>query len=153
LAARYHAISEWDHSSMTDAMKEYGRADFIQQQLGLSLSIGQKLAAIITFAGSIEYHLERALWRLRRIDPKNVKPETDARVITDLISMLERFAASLAPGEEKALLEGWCQSATPHFGPRRRCAISQTPLTASSLAYSLQSLARQQRDAGRWHFR
>src|SRR5437899_2908764 len=81
---RLHSIVSHRHS-MIEPMTEYGRADLIQELLGLSPSVGQKLAAIITFAGSIEYHLERALWKLRRIDPKGVKPDTDARMITDLI--------------------------------------------------------------------
>src|SRR5690348_14754560 len=99
-------LSGRDQASMIDnPMKEYGRADFIQEQLGLSPSVGQKLAAIITFAGSIEYHLERGLWRLRGFDPKGVKPDTDARVISDLIAMLETFAAGLAKGDERTLLE------------------------------------------------
>ncbi|MCD9824044.1 hypothetical protein LUG20_39195 [Bradyrhizobium japonicum] len=121
---------------MLDAMKEYGRADFIQQQLGLSASIGPKLAAIITFAGSIEYYLERALWRLRRIDPKGVKPETDARVITDLISMLERFAADLAPGDEKTLLEGWCKSARDGFTIRHNIAHGVALPRGGTLVYA-----------------
>lgn len=116
---------------MIDAMKNYGRADFIQQQLGLSPTVGQKLAAIITFAGSIEYHLERALWKLQGIDPKGIKPATDARVITDLISMLETFAAGLAPGDEKTMLEGWCQSARHGFTIRHNIAhgVAMTPGT------------------------
>ncbi|MGY8666165.1 hypothetical protein Q3C01_27965 [Bradyrhizobium sp. UFLA05-109] len=127
---------------MLDAMKEYGRADIIQQRLGLSPSIGQKLAAIITFAGSIEYNLERALWRLRRIDPRGVKPETDARVITDLISMLERFAADLVPGDEKALLEGWCKSARDGFTIRHNIAHGVAMTLGSTLVYARNS---------RWH--
>jgi hypothetical protein len=121
---------------MTDAMKAYGRADLIQQQLGLSPPIGQKIAAIITFAGSIEYHLERALWRLRRIDPKGIKPDTDARVITDLISMLDTFAAGLAPGDEKTLLEGWCKSARDGFTIRHNIAHGVPMKFPNTLAYA-----------------
>jgi hypothetical protein len=43
-------------------------------------------------------------------------------VITDLISMLERFAADLAPGDEKTLLEGWCKSARDGFTIRHNIA-------------------------------
>jgi hypothetical protein len=108
--------------SMTNAMIEYGRADLVQELLGLSPPIGQKVAAIITFAGSIEYYLERALWRLRGIDPKGIKPDTDARVISDLLAMLETFATGLTPGDERALLEGWCKSARSGFTIRHNIA-------------------------------
>jgi hypothetical protein len=121
---------------MTDGLKEYGRADFIQQQLGLDPMIGQKVAAIITFSGSIEYNLERALWRLQGIDPKGIKPATDARVITDLISMLEHFAANLATGNEKALLEGWCQSARDGFTIRHNIAHGVAMTLGSTLVYA-----------------
>jgi hypothetical protein len=120
---------------MIDAMIEYGRADLIQELLGLSPAIGQKIAAIITFAGSIEYHLERALWRLRRIDPKGIKPDTDARMITDLIAMLETFASSLA-GDEKALLEGWCKSARDGFTIRHNIAHGVPMKYPKTLAFA-----------------
>jgi hypothetical protein len=121
---------------MLKAMTEYGRADLIQELLGLSPSVGQKLAAIITFAGSIEYHLERALWKLRRIDPKAVRPDTDARMITDLIAMLETFAASLAPGDEKTMLEGWCKSARSGFTIRHNIAHGVAMKFPNTLAYA-----------------
>lgn len=117
-------------------MREYGRADFIQLQLGLSPGIGEKIAAIITFAGSIEYYLERALWRLRRIDPRGIRPDTDARVINDLISMLEAFAADLAPGDEKLLLDGWCKSTRYGFTIRHNIAHGVAMKFGTVLAYA-----------------
>jgi len=96
-------------------MAEYGNADLEQQRLGLSPSNGQKIAAIVTFSGSIEHYLERALWKLRKIDPQGIRPDTDAKTISDLIAMFENFAATLPTGDERLLLEGWCAAARSGF--------------------------------------
>jgi len=123
---------------MANAMTEYGGADLVQELLGLSPLIGQKVAAIITFAGSIEYYLERSLWRLRGIDPKGIKPDTDARVITDLIAMLEKFAASLTSADEKKLLEDWCKSVRYGFTIRHNIAhgVAMTIPNVSTPVYA-----------------
>jgi hypothetical protein len=96
-------------------MAEYGNADLVEQRLGLSLPIGQKIAAIITFSGSIEHYLERALWKLKKIDPTGIRPDTDGKMVSDLIAMLEQFAARLAPGDGRLLLERWCVAARSGF--------------------------------------
>ncbi|MEH2485762.1 hypothetical protein [Bradyrhizobium sp. AZCC 2230] len=102
-------------SKMTDAMLGFGQADQLETQLGLTPSVGHKVAAIVTFAGSIEYYLERALWKLRGVDPNGIKPDTDAKMISELIAMLERFAADMAIGDERTLLEGWSAAARSGF--------------------------------------
>ena len=107
---------------MPNPMTEYGQANLFQTKLRLSPLIGEKIAAIITFAGSIEYFLERSLWRLRRIDPKGIKPDTEAKAISDLIAMLEVFAADLTITNEKMLLEDWCRSARDGFTIRHNIA-------------------------------
>lgn len=96
-------------------MAEYGNADLEQQRLGLSPSVGQKIAAIVTFSGSIEHYLERALWKLKKIDPQGIRPDTDSKMISDLIAMLESFTATLALGDERLLLDGWCAAARSGF--------------------------------------
>jgi hypothetical protein len=96
-------------------MAEYGNADLAQQRLGLSPPVGQKTAAIVTFSGGIEHYLERALWKLKKIDPQGIRPDTDAKMISDLIAMLENFAATLTLGDERRLLEGWCAAARSGF--------------------------------------
>ena len=120
---------------MTEPMKEYGKADLVQQRLGLSPSVGQKIAAIITFAGCIEHHLERALWKLLNIDPKGIKPNTDAKMISDLIAMLEKFAASLTLGNERMLLEEWCAAARSGFVIRHNIAHGVPVRLGEALAY------------------
>jgi hypothetical protein len=117
-------------------MKEYGRADFIELQLGLSPLVAMKVAAIVTFAGSIEYYLERALWKLRGIDPAGSKPDTDAKMITDLIAMLETFAAGLMLGDEKALLETWCKSARSGFTIRHNIAHGVAMKYPNTIVYA-----------------
>jgi hypothetical protein len=121
---------------MTEPMTEYGNADLVERQLGLTPSVGQKIAAIITFAGSIEYHLERALWKLRSIDPRGIKPDTDTKMISDLIAMLEKFAANLATGDERTLLERWCAAARSGFVIRHNIAHGVPIKPGKTLAYA-----------------
>lgn len=121
---------------MTEAMTEYGNADLLERQLGLTAPVGQKVAAIITFAGSIEYHLERALWKLRSIGPKGIKPDTDSKMISDLIAMLENFAVSLAVGDERTLLERWCAAARSGFVIRHNIAHGVPIRPGTTLAYA-----------------
>jgi hypothetical protein len=120
---------------MTDALAKYGRSAQLLEGLGLTPSVGQKIAAIITFAGGIEYYLERALWKLRGIDPKGRKPDTDAKPISDLIGMLEKFAVGLAPGNERTLLEVWCAAARSGFIVRHNIAHGVPTKMGQTLAY------------------
>jgi hypothetical protein len=103
------------------AVDEYGKADRMELQWGLHPLIGQKIASIIIFAGSIEYYLERAIWRVRNIDPKGIRPETDARIIADLIAMLEAFAETLSV-DERTLLQTWCHATRSAFIIRHNIA-------------------------------
>ncbi len=106
---------EWSKESMVKDMIEYGRADVVQDRLGLNLVVGQKIAAIITFSAAIEHHLERALWTLRQLNPAGTRPDTDNKNITELISMLEQFAAGLEVGDARKMLETWCKTARSGF--------------------------------------
>ncbi len=120
---------------MTDALAKYGRSVQLQERLGLTPSVGQKIAAIITFAGGIEYYLERALWKLRGIDPSGSKPDTDAKPISDLIGMLEKFAVGLAAGDQRTLLEIWCAAARSGFVVRHNIAHGVPTKMGETLAY------------------
>lgn len=121
---------------MTESMTKFGNADFMERQLGLTPSVGQKVAAIITFAGSIEYHLERSLWKLRSIDPRGIKPDTDSKMTSDLIAMLEKFAAGLALGDDRTLLERWCAAARSGFVIRHNIAHGVPIKPGETLAYA-----------------
>ncbi len=96
-------------------MTEYGRANLIEMKWGLNPLIGGKIAAVIIFGGSIEYYLERAIWRVKKIEPNGNRPETDAKMITDLIAMLRTFATTLPTGNARKLLEIWCEAARSGF--------------------------------------
>ncbi|MHC2395027.1 hypothetical protein ACVMFA_007402 [Bradyrhizobium liaoningense] len=89
----------------------------------------------ITFAGAIEHHLERALWKVRSIDPKGIKPDTDAKMISDLIAMLEKFATGLTIGDERKLLEGWCAAARSGFVIRHNIAHGVPVNLGEALGY------------------
>jgi hypothetical protein len=104
------------------AVKEYGKADLFEVKWGLKPKSGQKIAAIIMYSGSIEYYLERAIWKVQELKPKGIRPETDAKIITHLISMLESFAATLVNQEEQTLLSLWCEAARSGFIIRNNIA-------------------------------
>jgi hypothetical protein len=101
---------------------EFGRADQLDVALGLDHIVGPKLASIIVFAANIEYHLERAIWVLERIDPQGIRPETDAKPITELISMLEKHIASVTGDAAHSMLENWCRAARSGFIIRHNIA-------------------------------
>ncbi len=120
---------------MTRAMQNYGRANLIQFHLGLTPEIGMKVAAIISFAGAIEHFLERALWRLRGIDPNGTKPDTDAKMISDLISMFEKFGEDLADSDHRAFIVSWCAAAKSGFLIRNNIAHGVPMKIGETLAY------------------
>ncbi|MEH6714287.1 hypothetical protein [Parasphingorhabdus flavimaris] len=120
---------------MTRAMQNYGRANLIQSHLGLTPEIGMKVAAIISFAGAIEHFLERALWRLRGIDPNGTKPDTDAKMISDLISMFEKFGEDLADSDHRAFIVSWCAAAKSGFLIRNNIAHGVPMKIGETLAY------------------
>lgn len=116
-------------------MEDYGRADLIQAHLGLTPEVGSKVAAIITFAGAIEHFLERALWRLRGIDPKGIKPDTDAKQITDLIGMLTTYGDDLATADHRTFVATWCAAARSGFLIRHNIAHGVPMKMGDTLAY------------------
>ncbi len=120
---------------MTNAMRDYGRADLYQARLGLTPEIGVQIAAIISFAGAIEHFLERALWRMRGINPKGIKPDTDAKMITDLIGMLEKIGAELPIDRQRVFAATWCDAARSAFIIRHNIAHGVPLKMGSTLAY------------------
>ncbi|ORE93848.1 hypothetical protein [Aurantimonas sp. 22II-16-19i] len=84
--------------------------------------MARKLASIIVFAAHIEYHLERALWVLEEIDPRGIRPTTDAKPISELIAMLASHAAGIADEKVRGLLETWCHAARSGFSLRHDIA-------------------------------
>lgn len=120
---------------MKNPMHAYARADFLQARLGLTPQIGLKVAAIITFAGAIEHFLERALWRVRGINPRGIKPDTDAKMISDLIAMLARYGEGLEADKHRNFLENWCAAARSGFVIRNNIAHGVPMTMSDTLAY------------------
>lgn len=120
---------------MNDALSDYGRGDVLAAQLGLTPEVGVKIAAIITFAGAIEYYLERALWRLRGIEPKGIRPDTDTKPITDLIAMLDQHGAGLADNQQRSFVESWCAAARSGFIIRHNIAHGLPGRLGETLTY------------------
>ena len=118
------------------AIREFGRADQVDEVLSLNGIIAQKLASIIVFAGNIEYHLEKAIWSLKDTNPEGVRPETDARSVTDLIAMLEVCASEIADDDVRSLLQTWCQAARSDSNIRHNIAHGVAGKLESTLVFS-----------------
>lgn len=116
--------------------REFGRADLIDQALGLDDAMGSRLASIIVLAANIEFYLERAIWALNGIDPKGVRPETDARPVSKLIEMLEESASSTTQDTVRTLLETWCRSARSAFVIRNNIAHGVAFRVDTTLVFS-----------------
>lgn len=116
--------------------QEFGQADLIDAALGLNDVVGPKLASIIFFAGSIEFHLERAIWALDGINPEGIRPETDAKQVSKLIDMLEKHAASVTDKDARNLLEIWCEAARAGFTIRHNIAHGVSFAIDSTLVFS-----------------
>lgn len=104
------------------AVKEYGKADDFESEWNLHSQHCQKITSIIIYCGSIEYRLERAIWKCENIEPKGIQPDTDAKPITNLISRLEEFAKSPLEIEEQSIIKLWCDAARSGFTIRNNIA-------------------------------
>lgn len=127
---------------MKQPTKLFGRADLMDKALGLDEIMAPKVASIIVYAGNVEFYLERAIWILGNIDPKGTRPETDAKMITGLIAMLESHAANVAVETGRAMLKTWCQAARSGFIIRHNIA--------HGIAYKMETKLVFSRNP-RWH--
>ncbi|RWC37912.1 MAG: hypothetical protein EOS28_31410 [Mesorhizobium sp.] len=91
---------------------DYGRPDAIEARWGLDLMTGFQIGAIITYAGSIEYFLERAIWRLTEFEPENVRPLTDTKSIMGLLTDLDQHTTTIPDSNLKVLLTLWSSAAS-----------------------------------------
>lgn len=106
----------------TTPVMTYGRADTLEERLGLTPMVSQRIAAIIIFAAAIEHHLERALWKLEGANPMGIRPETDAKMISDLIGCLKHSPQPCQQERSAPLLETWCNAARLAFAIRNDIA-------------------------------
>jgi hypothetical protein len=116
--------------------KQFGRADLMDEVLGLDDLMAPKVASIIVHAGNIEHHLERAIWVLDKIDPTGTRPKTDSKMITDLIAMLEKHAASVANDTIRGMLETWSKAARSGFIIRHNIAHAVSFKMETMLVFS-----------------
>ena len=97
-------------SEVSAVVRRLVRASLMDEALGLDDAISPKVASIIVHAGNIEHQLERAIWILEKINPKETRPETDAKPITYLIAMLERYAETVPNDDVRTLLQTWSKA-------------------------------------------
>ncbi|TCA08611.1 hypothetical protein [Rhizobium leguminosarum] len=104
------------------AVFEVGDADLLDAAWGLDIVTGHKLASVVALCGSLEYHMERAIWTLRGIDPKGIRPETDGKIITAMIGMVEDATKALQSDVARQLLLTWCSACRSGFTIRNNIA-------------------------------
>jgi len=114
---------------------QIGNADALDDVWGVDLIVGQKLASLIALCGSMEYHLERAIWTLKGIDPKGVRPETDGKIITAMIDMVESSAKSLTSDDARKMLTTWCTACRSGFIIRNNICHGVPTRTGSTLSF------------------
>ena len=116
--------------------KSYGSSARLEQYWKLNSEAGQKVAAIITYAGSIEYYLERAIWRCKGIEPRGTKPETDAKSVTQLLKQFEAFSQTLNDDNNQRFVETWCEACSSAFIIRNNIAHGVASIIGDTLTYS-----------------
>jgi len=120
---------------MKQATKEFGRADHLDAALGLDAIVGPKLASIIVFAANIEHYLERAIWVLEGIDPQGTRPQTDAKPISELLTMLEKHAVGAKDDAARDMLQNWCKAAQAGFIIRHNIAHGVSAKMETTLVF------------------
>lgn len=119
---------------------QYGQGESLQGHMGIDILLSEKIAAIIVFSANIENHLERAIWLLRGGVERGVRPNTDAKPITDLIDMTAKIAAAMAPGGQQTMLELWCAAARSGFAIRNNIVHGQTIRVEATVAFMRNAL-------------
>ncbi|CTQ50724.1 hypothetical protein JDO7802_02751 [Jannaschia donghaensis] len=121
---------------MKQPAKQYGRASLMDKTLGLDEITAPKVASIIVHAGNIEHHLERAIWILEKIEPKGIRPKTDLKPITNLISMLEKYAETVPEDDVRTFLQTWSKATRSGFIIRHNIAHGVSFKMEKSLVFS-----------------
>ena len=121
---------------MKQPTKQYGRASLMDEVLGLDEVTAPKVASIIVHAGNIEHHLERAIWILEKIEPKGIGPKTDSKPITDLISMLEKYAETVPEDDVRTMLQTWSKATRSGFTIRHNIAHGASFKMEKSLVFT-----------------
>lgn len=86
----------------------YGRGESLQTRMGLDPETAQRLAGVIIFAAHIEQKLEEAIWHLRGGQPRGVRPDTDAKQVSQLLDMLSNIVSGMPDGPQAVMLTTWC---------------------------------------------
>ena len=118
------------------AYKEYGSSSIIELSWKLEPLTSQKIAAIVTYSGSLEYYLERAIWRCKGIDPNGIRPETDAKTVSQLIPSLKEFSETLEDKRDKSFIQLWCEAGTSGFIIRNNIVHGVAGVLGDTLTYS-----------------
>ena len=117
------------------AVRLYGNSPQIEEYFGLDVLTCRKITAIIIYSGNIEYYLERAIWRLKNVEPEGTRPETDTKNITKLLSMFQ----SLAPESDHAYrphwIVTWCKAAKSAFDIRNNIAHGFAHLRGETMTF------------------
>ncbi len=99
-------------------IKEYASADTLQENLGLKSVLGEKISSILFFSSFIEFYLEKAIWKINKIDPSVERPITDKKPISELIKIFREDSEKFFNEDEKILIDMWCIGSINAFNIR-----------------------------------
>lgn len=115
---------------------QVGMADQLDEAWGINLIVGQKVASLVALFGSVEYHLERAIWKLKGIDPKGTRPETDGKMVSAMIEMVEQIAATMPSDTERGMLTTWCAACRSGFTIRNNISHGVPSRVGTTLVFA-----------------
>jgi hypothetical protein len=107
---------------MRNPMKEYADPERLEARLKQGPLISMSVGSIILYAARIEYHLERAIWRITDFKPEGTRPPTDAKTITDLVEILHQAGVDHLSGDARTMIDIWCTAASKAFQLRHDIA-------------------------------
>ena len=107
---------------MRNPMRAYVDPDILELRMGQDPLISMRVGSIILYAARIEFHIERAIWRLTDLKPEGTRPSTDAKMISELIGTLSEIGARRLIGDASVMVATWCSAATNAFKLRHDIA-------------------------------
>lgn len=119
----------------TMPVRLYGNSPAIEASMELDPHTCRKLTAIIIYCGNIEYHLERAIWKLAAIDPKGIRPKTDSKPITKLIEMFEALTPEMEKEYPPHWMRTWCKATRSGFTIRNNIAHGVTSKLGDPISF------------------
>jgi len=81
------------------------------EKIGFTPSILEGIGTISVYAATIEFWIERVIWKFEGISVAGVRPRTDCKQISQLIKDLNDLQGTLYSAEVNEFIKKWCDIA------------------------------------------